>query len=188
MSHIEEYELIDGEAPLCNALEILRKNHEKILSTPLGKVHKTMFVSDSSGEIIGKLSFYDMIRGLVPEPAKKVELSKAFSKRVSSRALEVADEVGEMQRRFKWLHSSFADLVTQEAQKKTKDVMAPIHPLLLEDDPINKAIYIMFKENIRQPLVTSDDKIVGVVTLMDIFPELIRIAGDECFLPQSNNS
>ncbi len=183
MSRIEEYETVDSDSPLCDILGILNKNQEKIKSGEPGKYHKTFLVTDKSKTIIGKLSFFDLIRGLVPEPARKVELSKSFTSVLSSRALEVAGQVGEMQSQFKWLHSSFQDLVKQEAHKKVKDIMSPIHPLLEEDDTINKAIFIMFRENIRQPLVVKDGKIVGVISLMDIFPNLLKIAGDECFLP-----
>ncbi|MBE9580568.1 MAG: CBS domain-containing protein, partial [Proteobacteria bacterium] len=70
----------------------------------------------------------------------------------------------------------------QETQKKVKEVMSPIHPVLVEDDSINKAIYVMFKEQIRQPMVTRDGKIIGVVNIMDIFPELLEIAGDVCVI------
>jgi predicted transcriptional regulator len=62
-----------------------------------------------------------------------------------------------------------------------KEIMSPIHPLLEEEDTINKAVYLMFKENIRQPLVARDGKIVGVVSIMCVLPELLSIAGDECF-------
>jgi predicted transcriptional regulator len=100
---------------------------------------------------------------------------------MSSRSTEVAEEVGEIQERFQWLNVSFLDLVKQEAQKLVKDVMSPAKPLLEEDDTINKAIYLMFREDIRQPLVTREGVVVGVVNLMDILPELLRVAGDECF-------
>jgi len=183
MSHIEEYDKVDAEAPFCDALGKLKKNHEKIKTGAIGTFHKTMFVTDASGKIIGKLSFYDLVKGLVPEPAKEVKHSRKFYAILSSRTLEVADEVTEMQKRFKWLHSTFLDLVKQETRKKVKDVMSPIDPLLKEDDSINKAIFIMFKENIRQPLVTRGAEIIGVLSLMDVFPELMKIAGDECFLP-----
>jgi Mg/Co/Ni transporter MgtE len=182
MSHIDEYEKVHTEARLCDALSILRKNYEKIEANVPGTYHKTMFVTDASGDIAGKLSIYDLIRGLVPETVKKPEHTRAYDSMISSRALEVAEEVGEVQQRFQWLHTSFFDLVRAETQKKVKDVMSPIHPLLHEEDGINKAIYIMFKENIRQPLVTRDNIIVGVLSIMDIFPILLNIAGHECFL------
>ena len=182
MSHIEEYDKVDMEVPLCDALAILKKNHEKIKARVSGTFHKTLFATDASKKIVGKLSIYDLIRGLVPEPAKELEVSRSFYSVLSSRALEVADEVGEMQERFKWLHSTFLDLTKQETQKKVKEVMSPIHPLLVEEDSINKAIYVMFKENIRQPLVVRDGEIIGVVNIMDIFPELLEIAGDVCVL------
>ncbi len=182
MSHIEEYDKVDMEAPFCDALAILKKNHEKIKACVTGTFHKTLFVTDASKKIVGKLSIYDLIRGLVPEPAKELEVSRSFYSVLSSRALEVADEVGRFQEGFKWLHSTFLDLTKQETQKKVKEVMSPIHPLLVEEDSINKAIYVMFKENIRQPLVVRDGEIIGVVNIMDIFPELLEIAGDVCVL------
>lgn len=182
MAHIDEYDKIDMEAPLCDALAILKKNHEKIKACVTGKFHKTLLVTDASKKIIGKLSIYDLIRGLVPEPAKEMEISRSFYSMLSSRALEVSAEVGEMQERFAWLHGTFLDLTKQETQKKVKQVMSPIHPLLVEEDSINKAIYVMFKEKVRQPLVVRDGEIIGVVNIMDIFPELLEIAGDVCVL------
>jgi CBS domain-containing protein len=182
MCPIEEYEFVDVETPFCDVLALLKTNHEKVQAETKGVFHKTMFVKDESGKIVGKLSVYDLVKGLVPEPAKKPSISRSFYSVLSSRALEVADEVHDMQKRFAWLHSTFSELIRQESRKRVKDIMSPVHPLLVEGDSINKAIYVMFKEEIRQPLVTRDGKIVGVVRLFEIFSELLEIAGDECFL------
>jgi CBS domain-containing protein len=187
MCPIEEYEFVGMETTLCDVVALLKKNHEKTQADTKGAFHKTMFVKDESGKIVGKLSAYDLTKGLVPEPAKRPAISRSFYSVLSSRALEVADEVNEMQQRFKWLHSSFRELIQQESRKKVKDIMSPVHPLLIEGDSINKAIYVMFKEEIRQPLVTRDGKIVGVVRLLEIFSELLEIAGDECFIATDNN-
>lgn len=157
------------------------KNHEKIQSSEPGNFHKTLLVTDASKKIVSKLSVFDLIRGLVSEAAKQGDASRAYYRTLSSPALEVAQEIGEFQERFQWLHSTFLELVKRNA-KKVKDVMSPVYPLLNEEDSINKAIYIMFKEKIRQPMVVRDNKIVGVVNIMDIFPLLPEIAGDECFL------
>ena len=181
MAPIDDYNKIQMDAPLCDVLGILRENHEKLKSGEKGKFHKTIIVIDGSGKIVGKLSLYDLVRGLVPEKAKKPELSRMYYRTLSSRAAEVADEVSQVQERFQWLNHTFLDLVKQETQKKISEVMAPLHPLLHEDDTMNKAIYIMFKENIRQPGVVRGDQIVGIVNLIDIFDELLIVAGDECF-------
>lgn len=179
MSRIEEYDTVDMETSLCHALRTLEENYEKIKGGVPGTFHKTLFATDASKKIVGKLSIYDLIRGLVPEPAKELEVSRAFYSVLSSRAVAVAEEVGKFQEGFAWLRSTFCDLVKQECKKKVKDVMSPIHPLLKEDDSMNKAIYVMFRENIRQPVVTRDGEIVGVVSIMDIFPVLLEIAGNE---------
>jgi len=182
MAHIDEYQTVDMDAPLCDMLRILRKDSERIQARTPGKYHKTMLVTDASKNIVGKLSLFDLVRGLVPETAKKPELSRMYYRTLSSRSQEVAEEVGAVQQRFQWLNTTFLDLVKQETQKKVKDVMSDLVPLLHEDDSINKAVYVMFKENIRQPAVVRDDRIVGIVNLSDIFPVLLEIAGDQCFL------
>jgi len=179
MSSIEEYSTLNVDAKLSDALAILKRNHEEGRVSPSKVSHKTIFITDAAGRIIGKLSLYDLLRGLVPEGAKAPEHFKAFYSMLSSRALDVSREVSETQERFRWLHSTFSELVKQEAQKGVKEIMSPVHPLLEEDDTLNKAIYVMFKENIRQPLVVRDGKIVGVVDFMGIFDELLEVVADE---------
>lgn len=182
MIPIEEYDTIGINHALCDALTILKRNYEGEKVDATGKTHKTLFVKDDSGKIVGKINMFDLIRGLVPEAVKKPELSRAFYSVFSSRALEVADEVGDIQTHFKWMHSTFFDLVKQEAHKKVNEIMSPVHMALGENDTINNAIFIMFKENIHQPLVVKEGKIIGVVDLMVVFSELLAIVGPECFV------
>jgi Mg/Co/Ni transporter MgtE len=182
MARIEEYHTIAAEAPLCEAVFSLKNNYNKILSEEKGTYHKTLFVTDTSGVLIGKLSIFDLIRGLVPDRAKAPSISRTFYRAISERQLAVADEVGKLRERFDWLEHTFLDLVKAETQKKVREVMSPIHPLLEENDSLNKAVYVMFKENIRQPLVVRDGRIVGVINIMDIFPVLLDLAGDQCFI------
>ncbi len=177
---IEKYETVSIESKLCDALAILKRNYEKIKKSGQGELHTTIFIKDNSGKIVGKISMYDLIKGLVPESVKGPEMSRAYYSVLSSRILEVTKEVGEVQARFKWLHSSFMELIKQEAQKPIRDVMSQVHPLLTEDDTINHAIYIIFKEDVRQPLVVKDGEVIGVVTLKAIFDEMIELLGPEC--------
>jgi predicted transcriptional regulator len=60
--------------------------------------------------------------------------------------------------------------------------MTPVHPILKEEDTINQAIYLMFKESVRQPIVVRKGEMVGVVDLMRVFSELLEIAGPECYV------
>ena len=174
MAPIDEYEKIDENSHLGDALRILKKKYEEQKTGNTAISHKTMFVTDASKKIVGKLAMYDLIRGLVPETAIEPEVSRAYYSVLSSRALEVSEEVSEFQERFQWLHHSFGELIKQEVHKKVKDIMSPVHPILKENDSINQTIYIMFKENIHQPLVVRDGEITGVVDFMHIFDELIE--------------
>jgi len=180
MNPIEEYDTVDIDAQLCDVIAILKRNYEKLKAGDISSYHKTIFVTDSSKKIVGKLSMYDLVRGMVPESAKKAE--ELSVRAMSSRALEVADQVGDFQERFKWLHSSFFELVKQEAHKTVKDVMRPVEPQLKEDEPVNLAIYILFKNDVRQQLVERDGKIVGVVNLIVLVNEFLEVASPECHI------
>ncbi len=179
MIPIEEYHKVDQGAELRKALGLLKKDHEDMKVGKAGPFHKTLFVTDADDKVVGKLSMYDVVKGLVPEMAKKPEMSRALYSVLSSRALEVADEVRDFQDRFEWLHHGLHELIRQESGKKVGNIMSPVHPVLKEKDTINQAIYAIFKENVRQPLVARDGKIIGVVDSIHIFDELIEIAGPE---------
>jgi CBS-domain-containing membrane protein len=180
MNPIEEYDKVDVEAQLCDALAILKRNHEKLKSGGAGHFHKTLFVIDASKKIVGKVSMYDLIRGLVPESVKQPEVFSARA--ISSRALEVADQVGDFQERFRWVNATFFDLVKQEAHKKVKDIMSSVDPVLKEDDKMNLAIYILFKDGVRQQLVERNGEIVGVINLMVLLNEFLETVSPECYV------
>jgi CBS-domain-containing membrane protein len=177
MIPIEEYRKIEQGAELRQALGLLKRGHEDMKAGKGSPFHRTLFVTDAKKRIVGKLSMYDVVKGLVPEMARKPEMSRALYSMLSSRALEVADEVRDFQDRFKWLHQGFKELVRQESGKKVGDIMSPVHPVLKEEDTINQAIYAIFKENVRQPLVARDGETIGVVDATRIFDELMDIAG-----------
>ena len=181
MAPIEEYDMVDIDSQLCDALSVLKRNYETFKAQGTGKYHKTLFVTDGDNNIVGKLSMYDLIRSLVPEPAKEPEISKAYHAMLSSRSLEVVEEVSDFQEHFEWLSSTFCELVKQEAHKKVRDLMKPIQKSVLqEEDRINEAIYVIFKEDVRQQLVHREGKIVGVINLNTIFSELLEVVGPEC--------
>jgi Mg/Co/Ni transporter MgtE len=159
----------------------LKRNHENQKAGTIGKFHKTIFVTDASKSFVGKISMYDLIRGLVPENVKKPEFTSARA--LSSRALEVAEQVGDLKEHFEWENSSFADLVKQEAHKKVRDIMTPITGgVLTENDKVNHAIYVLFKDGVRQQLVLRGNQIVGVLNLMVIMTQFLDAVGPECYV------
>ncbi len=182
MVPIGEYEKIDSNARLCDALTLLKKNYENAKTCAPGHFHKTVFVTDRSTKIVGKISMYDLIRGLVPESSKRLQFPKRGSYVRTSRIWEIEEKTDKLLEQISWLSRSFVDLVKQEAQKKVKDIMGPVDPILKEEDTINQAVYIMFKKNVRQPLVIRKGEVVGVVDLMQVFSELLEIAGPECYV------
>ena len=183
MAPIEDYDRLNIDAQLCDAMSILKRNYELLKTGDSRNFHKTLLVVDGKNDIVGKLSMYDLIRGLVPEPAKKPEVSKAYNAMRSGRARDVAAQVGDIQEHFSWLKSSFTELIKQEAHKNVKDIMSPIQKSSLKaEDKVTEGIYTLFKDNVRQQFVQSEGKIVGVINLNAIFRELLEVAGPECHI------
>lgn len=183
MAPIEDYNRVNINAQFCDAMSILKGNYERSKTGEQEDFHKTLLVVNDKGDIMGKLSMFDLIRGLVPEPAKNPEVSKAYNAMRSGRARDVAAQVGDAQEHFKWLSSSFSDLIKQEAHKKVKDVMSTIPESSLKaEDKITHGIYTLIKDNVRQQFVRSEGKIVGVVNLNVIFTELLEVASPECHI------
>ena len=146
---------------------IFRKKTGSVPATPQTLFTRRFSLNLRDGKIAGKLSMYDLIRGLVPEPAKAPELSKAYHAMMSSRSLEVLQEVGEVQEHFKWLHNPFSELVKQESNKLVGDIMKPIHRSVLQlNDKMTQAIYVMFKEDVRQQIIYEKEEIVALLILM----------------------
>ncbi len=183
MAPIEDYDRVKIDAQLCDAISILKRNYEDLKAGKEGNFHKTLLVVDDKDEIVGKLSMYDLIRGLVPEPSKKPEVSKAYSAMRSGRTRDVSNEVGDALEHFKWLHSTFLDLIKQEAHKNVRDIMSPIEKSSLKaEDKVTHGIYTLFKDKVRQQFVQHEGKIVGVINLNVIFIELLEVASPECHI------
>ena len=183
MAPIEDYDRVSIDAQLCDAMSILKSNYERLKAGEQRNFHKTLLVVDDKDNVVGKLSMYDLIRGLVPEPAKHPEVSKAYGAMRSGRSRDVAAQVGDAQEHFKWLSSNFADLIKQEAHKSVKDIMTSISASSLKpEDKVTHGIYTLFKDSVRQQFVQNNGKIVGVINLNVIFNELLEVAGPECHI------
>ncbi|MCJ7679952.1 MAG: hypothetical protein MUP70_04420 [Candidatus Aminicenantes bacterium] len=178
MIPIEEYDKVDIDARLCDVLGTLQKNNAAEMAGERA-FHKTVFVTDQNSKIVGMIAMYHLIRGLVPESAKKSAM-RAYHPVLSARAKEVAEEIAEIQERFLWLDHTFRELVRQEAQTKVRDMMGPVEEILKEDDTLNWAIYAMFRADVREPLVVREGKVVGVLNLMVITRALLEVIGPQC--------
>ncbi|MFC1523537.1 CBS domain-containing protein [Thermodesulfobacteriota bacterium] len=168
MVPIQKYDTVDVRDKVG---EVLNRFYmlENISADNTYVMDRTVFVVDESKKIIGKLSGYQLLRGLVPEFSAEVDKIRR-----GLRQMHIA--TAQFLERCTWMKSELTDLVEQETHKSIEEIMSPAHPSLKEDDSINLAIFIMFNEKKRQLLVEQNKEVVGVISLTNIFSEFLNIA------------
>ena len=70
--------------------------------------------------------------------------------------------------------TAFEDLLKNETQIQAKEIMRPIKKTLSPDTPVVEAAFAMVQESHRHLIVIADDKIVGVVSYMDMLNKVLR--------------
>lgn len=106
-------------------------------------------VVDEEGELVGIMTPFDLLKGLLPEPLQMAE-GLAF-------ALE---------------EDAFEDLAGELADKRAEDMMEPAKFLIAADAHIVDACEKILLNKVRNLPVFEDEKFVGVVGVYDILKAL----------------
>jgi CBS domain-containing protein len=145
------------------ALEEARKRFEKDQYK-----NRTVLVTGRDGNIVGKLSHLDLIRGLEPE-YKKIEELKAASR--SGLTPEFIDSI--LKEHNLW-QSPLDDLCRKAAQLRVKEFMqAPTEGEYVEEDAfLDEAVHKLLMGHHQSLLVTRASEIVGILRLSDVFVQI----------------
>ena len=61
------------------------------------------------------------------------------------------------------------------AGKKVEDIMSESPPSLVEDTNLMEVADLMYREQIRRVIVTSNDRVIGIVREQELFFEMANI-------------
>lgn len=159
MIPIEEYPHIPVSNSICDAMSLMHSN--------LSEAHKyrTILVTDENQHLLGYLSLRDLIRAVGPRYLRKEapdykghQPFKGISTDLSALSLI-------------W-QEGFTVKIREEARKSLEGMMTLIESTVSAEDPFAKCIYLMLVQNELIIPVVDDDKVIGVIRLVDIF-ELI---------------
>lgn len=183
MVPIEEYATISASGTLSDAAIALYEAQLKELNfDPKRHRDRAVLVIDADGQVLGKLSMLDVLRGLESR-YDRVEGSRASS-RAASRVGSARLMIESMGKDVGLWKKPLTDLVANARSIPVRHLLRPIAAgeAIGEDASIDEALHHLIMGRFQSLLVTRSDEIVGIIRLTDVYEEiskLLRSAGTE---------
>lgn len=176
MVSAQDYASISENASILQGIlaleEAQRRQHE---ADSMRHRDRAVLVLDERGEIVGKLSMWSIIGCLEPNygRVKGGSASLKAASRVGS-AQVVIDRMMESSHLWRNRLRSIAD---ESAHLKIKDLMhAPREKELIDENAsLEKAIHQLVSKHYMSLLVTRDERIIGILRLVDVFDAMCRL-------------
>jgi CBS domain-containing protein len=153
MVPLEEYTRVPEGASLHDAIEALANALFGPAADPARSRDRGVLVQAKDGRVLGKLSLWDVLRGLEPRYARPFD------------PLVMVEEY------FTWTHSMFANLAEKARSIKAKDMLREHSrdELIDENAPLDLAVHQLVHGRLPSLVVMRGDSVVGVLRLGDVF-------------------
>lgn len=169
---IDEYPNISQDAPVGNAIHLMHK----VLGNKTR--FRTILVLDDEDHLKGYLSLRDLIRAVGPDYLQKrrpdVKGNQPFNFEGLSQDLTVLSLI--------W-QEGFTLKLHDELKKPVADYMTLMTDMVSLQDPIAKCLYLMLFHDLLVLPVVENERVVGVVRLVDLF-ERIADNVEQVWLPK----
>ncbi len=168
MVPLEQYVCVSEDETLYEAIVNLELAQTKYAAK--GSPYRAVLVCDKAGKVIGKLGQLDVLRALEPKYSELSDLKK-----VSGFGLS-ADFMKSMMGRYDLWKAPLDDLCRKAAQIQLSTIVSdPLEGEIIDQNAtLNRAVHQMIMGHHQSLLVTSDERIVGVLRLSDVFDEVGR--------------
>jgi len=174
MVPVGEFPKISNQATFYEALMALEDAQEKYL---VGKnKQRILLVEDNNGKVVGKVSPFDMLRGLEPS-YDQIEAEEKLPSSGLSYALKA------IRQQYRLWQTPFADLCKKAKDIKIKDFVkaSPDRQAVQRDDRLIKAFNWFVMGRYDSLFVYDGDEIVGLVKFSDVYED-IKETMKECVL------
>ncbi len=177
MVPLDEYATVTDRATLYEAVLALEEAQEKCQSLPYK--HRAVLVYNAKkDQIVGKLSQLDIIKALEPKYGEMGDI-KSLSRFGLSR--QFISSI--MEHNYLW-QKPLTDICRKAADIKVKDFMhTPAEgEYINRDASLEMACHQLVLGHHQSLLVTSGDKIVGILRLTDVFNAIFQVMKTTCSL------
>jgi CBS domain-containing protein len=161
MLTLDEYAIVSEEATIVEALQKLEESQKQLSG---GRhPHRAVLVKNADGKIVGKVGHFAFLRSLEP---RFDELSAAAAGSMSGMGKKFMSSI--MEDLSLW-EQGLNSYVSRAKEIKVKDVMHSVNEHVEANAPLREAIHKIVEYQTLSLLVTSADRIVGVLRLSDVF-------------------
>jgi CBS domain-containing protein len=163
MVPLEKYAVIHEDRLLIEVIEALEKAQKAFEASPY--VHRAVLAYDDHNRIVGKLSQWDLIRGLEPKYETFGDMRSITLSGLSTGLIK------SMMEKYSLWQANLDDICNRIAKKKVKDVMhKPTEGEKIDADAtMGEAMHSFVIGRHQSLLVTNDTEIVGILRLTDVF-------------------
>ena len=164
MTSIENYSSISVNATVREAVRKLLSSLDELVSSSRIREsgHRALLVFNERNDFIGVLSMKDLIKGARPSYFSAPQSSQAESVRFSPVFRGAWDGVFTLQ-------------MKALAEKKVGEIILEPPALIDEGANLMEVVEIMYKTGKTRLIVTSGDKVTGILREQDLFFEIINI-------------
>ena len=172
MVPIDEYTTVPQEATLYEAIVAL--GNAQVDFDQAHYKHRAVLVLDHDGQVIGKLSQMDVIRGLEPGYRNKENFPE-----LKHWALSRATVAAMMEDLHLW-QEPLKDICRKSVSILVRDIMyTPEEGEYVDQDAsLNEAIHQLVVGAHQSLLVLKDSKVTGILRLVDVFSALLQIVSE----------
>ena len=160
MVPLAEYSSVSEEATLLEAIQTLERAFASG-GDPTRPKDRAVLVQAQDGQVIGKLSLWDVLRGLEPRYEDRIEA--------------IIDDY------FLWTHAMFVNLAEKAKEIKARDLLQQLTQgeMIKEDAPLDLAVHQLVRDRLLSLLVVRNERVVGVLRLSDVFKAVLDMVKAE---------
>jgi len=168
MVPLDQYVCVSEDATLYEAVIALEQARAQDL--PRSHRHRAVVICDKDNRVIGKLGYLEVLRSLEPKYSELSDLKK-----VSGFGLS-AEFMKSMMNDYDLWKAPLDDLCRKASEVKLGSIVAaPLEgEFVNEDASLNQAVHQLIMGHYQSLLVTSADRIVGILRLTDVLEEVTK--------------
>jgi CBS domain-containing protein len=167
MLTLDEYAVVSEDATVVEALRKLEASQKHL---PGGRhPHRAVLVKNAEGKIVGKVGHLAFLRALEP---RFDDISDAAAESISGMGKQFMNSI--MDDLSLW-DQGLSSYITRAKELRLKQFMHPVQEHVDANAPLREAIHKLVEYQTLSLLVTSADRIVGVLRLSDVFHVVSKV-------------